>query len=413
MSATDAADPAAGTRNGLLLSIGLLTLIQAGLGQFLVHGIPLFLRDAGHTAQTIGLVYIASVPYVARFLWAPLIDRYGSPTIGHYRTWIIGGLGVCCLTLATLALTDPAASIYPILAIVIVMMIAIATQLTATGGLMVEYLPSGDRAAGASVQSAASGLAGMLLGFCVLYLLADLGWQATVSALVGIAVLWLCVLAFLRLDAGKGPSHDPARFLSQFSIMTRRDPLLLFGITVMVGIGLALTYGLKSIVLIDAGFSVAEAGLIGLVFGNLSGVVCALGMRPLVERYGGFRCLAALGVLAAAYCLLFSVLYGDGLDRNEATAFVIIANGMAFASFIASRSLLMGMCREGSRATEFATFISLEGVCILIFAGVGNMLSDQIGFSILLLVAAAGSLCGAVLAWSMRPGVAEARRNEC
>ena len=162
--------------------------------------------------------------------------------------------------------------------------------------------------------------------------------------------------------------------------------------------GLVLTYGLKSIVLIDAGYSISEAGIVGLVIGNATGVCFALLSRPLVERWGGFFCLAAIGLLAALYCLVFALLFTDGVSRSSAAAFVIIANGLTFASFAASRTLIMARCAEGRKATELATFISLEGIALLLLAGFGNLLSDLAGMPAVLLLAAAGSLAGAVLA---------------
>ncbi len=384
---------------GLIPAIGFLAVLQATLAQFVVHGVPLFLREAGHPAHVISLVYLVSLPYVMRFLWAPAIDRFGLARFGHFRGWIIAGHLLACCTLLGLSFLDPTYGLTATLAAVFVLMIGVATQMTATGGLMIEKLAARDRARGATIQAASAGLAGLILGAGVLFFLADLGWQTTILGLGTVAITGLAVMKFLRLDTGTPPPEKPAPFWSQFSVLGRSETRNLLGISVLVAMGLILTYGLKSIVLIDAGYSVSEAGVIGLVLGNAAGFCCALAARPLVERWGGFVCLAAIGILAAVYCLIFAVIFADGFGRTSAAIFAILANGLTFASFAASRTLIMERCAEGRKATEFAAFLSLEGICILLLAGFGNLLSDLAGFSSVLVCAASGSIMGAFLAW--------------
>ena len=386
------------TPRGLIPAIGFLVILQATLAQFVVHGVPLFLREAGHSASVIGLIYLVSLPYVMRFLWAPLIDRYGSARLGHFRSWIIAGLAVACCTLTVASVLDPARALPALLATIFFLMVGVATQITATGGLMVEGLAEADRPKGAAILAASAGLAGLVLGAGVLFWMADLGWSITIAGVTAIAAIGLVVVFFLPLDSGARPSPKRAPFWSQFSILRRADTRNLLGIAILVAMGLVLTYGLKSIVLIDAGYSIPEAGIVGLVIGNATGVCFALLSRPLVERWGGFFCLAAIGLLTALYCAVFAVLFTDGVTRSSAAAFVIVANGLTFASFAASRTLIMARCAEGRKATELATFISLEGIALLLLAGLGNLLSDLAGMPAVLLLAAAGSLAGAALA---------------
>ena len=401
MSAADidtAGSPSLTTPRGLIATVGFLVVMQAVLAQFIVHGIPLFMREAGHPAQVIGLIYLVAIPYVMRFLWAPLIDRIGSSRLGHFRGWILGGHAVSVIALVPLALSDPASMPFVVIAVAFVMTIGVATQMTATGGLMVESLAPADRPAGAAVQAASAGFGGLMLGAGVLYLMADLGWAATVGALAGGVAACLVVLTMLRLDAGSPLPDQPAPFWSQFSILRRRNTRHLLVTTVLVSMGLILTYGFKSIVLVDAGYSVAEAGFIGLVLGNAAGFVCALAARPVVARWGGFACLAGIGVGAALLCVVFAAVFSGGIERGPTAAFAIIANGLTFASFTAARSLIMSMCSEGQKATDLAAFIGIEGICILVFAGIGTSLIDLIGYPAILAAAAMGSLGGCIVA---------------
>ncbi|MEM8652602.1 MAG: hypothetical protein AAGF54_18890, partial [Pseudomonadota bacterium] len=53
-------------------------------------------------------------------------------------------------------------------------------------------------------------------------------------------------------------------------------------------------------------------------------------------------------------------------------------------------------------ATDFSAFITLEGVLLLMFAGVGASFSDIIGFHNLLWLGAAGSFAGGFIALSKK-----------
>ena len=55
---------------------------------FAIMALPIILRTEGHSATTIGLVQIAGLPYVFKFLWAPLIDKY-RPGNDRYKSWIL------------------------------------------------------------------------------------------------------------------------------------------------------------------------------------------------------------------------------------------------------------------------------------------------------------------------------------
>src|SRR5580658_3146409 len=66
--------------------------------------------------RTIGFFSLVGIPYIWKFLWAPLLDRYSLPILGRRRGWIlifqaclavsIGFMGFCSPTddLTTLAL---------------------------------------------------------------------------------------------------------------------------------------------------------------------------------------------------------------------------------------------------------------------------------------------------------------------
>ncbi len=69
--------------------ICVLTGFSSGLPLFvLISLISAWLRDGGVDLKAIGLLALVQFPYIWKFLWAPLCDRYGL-FIGRRRTWML------------------------------------------------------------------------------------------------------------------------------------------------------------------------------------------------------------------------------------------------------------------------------------------------------------------------------------
>jgi PAT family beta-lactamase induction signal transducer AmpG len=93
-------------------------LLTLYLTQGLPHGffsqaLPTLLRQQGMSLESIGLMSLVSLPWVLKFLWAPLLDHYqplkrltGGRIDGHIRkTWIISANSVAAIVLIFIAST--------------------------------------------------------------------------------------------------------------------------------------------------------------------------------------------------------------------------------------------------------------------------------------------------------------------
>ena len=68
-------------------------LASAYLSQFVASGfffmaMTAILRDRGVPLEQIGWLYMLGMAPGLKFLWAPLLDRYGFGERGHYGTWL-------------------------------------------------------------------------------------------------------------------------------------------------------------------------------------------------------------------------------------------------------------------------------------------------------------------------------------
>ena len=388
----------------VVILVGLMTFAASIMAQFATQGVALFLRAEETSSGTIGLIYLAAIPYTMRFLWAPLVDRSGLGGHGRYARWLIVTQIASALAIAAMGLVNPASAPLAIIAIVAVFMVSAGTQQTALGGLMAASVPAEHYPRVTSVQGVSSGLAGFILGAAVLYVLADVGWTAVIAALTVISMAGCAVAIWLAPPADVPRRREEPRvsMLSHFTIFKDPRARRLFVISALINCSVGIPYGTKAVLFIDAGFSVSEGALYGIVLGNLFGMLGALAIRPVIDRLGGMKVLAGLGFMNVAVVLPFAVMAMGGLGAMGTIVLVLFASFSVFASFIASRSLIMGYCKPGRQATELASFVGLEGVIYLVIAGISLAVLDHVGLAIILFCLLPCSGFGLLLAWRYR-----------
>nr|WP_299970283.1 hypothetical protein [uncultured Roseobacter sp.] len=240
----------------------------------------------------------------------------------------------------------------------------------------------------------------MVLGGAVLFLLGPLGWGPVVLALLAVCVVVAGLAGFaLNLShRAKHVSAKPPKLWDQFSIFKARRARRLLLVSLSASAASVLPYATKSVLLIDAGFTISQSGLIGVVAGNATGFVGALAARPLVERWGGMRVLAGLAVLNATVVASMTYVLTFGLNPIAIVGLILFANFSVFGAYTASRSVLMPLCAAGHQATHLASFVGVEAMCFLVIAGVAVSGVDQVGLVPLLFGGAVVSCFGAALA---------------
>src|SRR5207302_285922 len=70
-----------------------------------------WLKDLHISNTEIGMLSYVSLPYLLKFLWAPLLDRFPLPVIGRRRGWILVTQLLLAAAIGVLAFQDPADSL--------------------------------------------------------------------------------------------------------------------------------------------------------------------------------------------------------------------------------------------------------------------------------------------------------------
>ena len=168
------------TRRRLTL-LATLYVSQAIPVGFFVIALPAILREFGATLETVSLFSALALAWVFKFLWAPLVDRFGSETRGHFRSWLLPVQVLAVGAVALIATTDPRDSLLPLAIVGSVFMLLAATQDIATDGLAVRILPESERGIGNGVQVGGFYFGQILGGGVVLYMVGRVGWSAAMA----------------------------------------------------------------------------------------------------------------------------------------------------------------------------------------------------------------------------------------
>ena len=142
MSTTTAAAPR-GDRSGLVLNVKAAMAVlgfASGLPLVVFQGtIAAWLTEAEVDTKAIGVLSMASLPYVFKFLWSPAVAARPAPLFGRLfararlRSWIMLGLTVIAPIFLLVPLVDPAGAVWLVALLTLLGIFASATQDIAIG----------------------------------------------------------------------------------------------------------------------------------------------------------------------------------------------------------------------------------------------------------------------------------------
>jgi predicted MFS family arabinose efflux permease len=251
----------------------------------------------------IGLLQFLALFQVVRFLWAPLVDRYGSSRWGQYRAWVLVLHVLMAAAIIVLEPLDIIADLPLVLALVGVIAFLSATQDVAADATAVRLLSPAERGVGNGIQLAGSYGGFMIGGNAVLILYDRVGWTA---ALVVLAILTAAPL-LLRYHE---PAGTVARHISYRTAVGffRRPGAARWAFIVMPAyyLGIASAYPLITPMLVDAGWELDRIGMVLIAGGGtvmVTGALIGGAILAILERrralvlFGLAQVAAAVGLV--------------------------------------------------------------------------------------------------------------------
>lgn len=367
----------------------LLTVMLLGFSS----GLPLALTStalqawftvSGISVVTIGFLALVGQPYVYKFLWAPILDRYALPFLGRRRGWIfsmqLAIIGVILMMSWQSPLFHPAL----LAASALLLALFSATQDIAFNAYQTEILDEKEFGLGAAFGASGYRIA-MLVSGGLSFVLADrIGWEATYRVMA--ALMLIGALGTLLGKETAKPANIPTSLraaviepLKEF--LSRDSAKILLLLIVLYKLGDAFAMTLSSTFLIRGlGFTQTEVGLMVKGVGLTASIIGVLLGGCLMVRMGLYLSLLWFGFLQAISNLSFMVLAmcGKSLIMMGAVIFIEQAcSGMGTAAFLA---FIMTLCDKRYTATQFALLSALAAIGRVFIGPIAGILVEHIGW---------------------------------
>jgi predicted MFS family arabinose efflux permease len=343
--------------------------------------IPVIMRQENYSLESIGLLQLVKLPWIFKFLWAPLIDNVSRSARRNRRTVIFSELFYAAVILS-IALFDLQTDFRLIIALMIVAFIASATQDIAVDIFAIRILKPAERSIGNSMQSAGS-FTGTLFGTGVLLIAYHyFGWT-NLLMLLALFVIF-AVVPMLVYRSPEPVEADPKTSISLAEIWRffaekgkhKRVLILVFYYSGIIGI---LTM-LKPF-LVDHGYNVKQIGLMSGIFGTSVAALSAFAGGWIVKKAGrrlSMYMFMTVSLLAAIWfwVMSFSVpslpaLYGG----------IALLWGAYGLSTVAIYTTAMDIVRKGREGTDFTVQIVITHLSSLVIAVLSGKVADIVGYT--------------------------------
>lgn len=348
MSATPAKESVVQALFNRRMLICLFTGFSSGLPLFVfLNMLPAWMNDAHIDIKAIGLMALLQFPYVAKFLWAPLIDHFYLKALGRRRTWMILLLLALMAALMAMGQVDPAADMGPVVLLGLLVSFFSASLDIVLDAYRREILPDAELGLGNSFHVNAYKIASLVPGALALFLADHLPWP-TVFFIVALFLLPGLLMAMLVKEPVLKTA--PPRTLDQAVILPFKEFInrkgVLFALQLLTFIflyklGDSLATSLATKFYLDLGFSKTEIAAIAknaslwpsIVGGLLGGLwMVKLGINRALWIFGalqlavipGFAWLSLQGHSPAGLALVVSAeAFGVGLGTTAFVAFIM------------------------------------------------------------------------------------------
>jgi MFS transporter, PAT family, beta-lactamase induction signal transducer AmpG len=384
-----AAPPRSGGLGRKLTILWTLYFVQGLPYGFQATALPVYLRTSGLSLTGIGLASLLSVPWMLKVLWAPLVDRYGSPRLGRRRSWILPLQAALAVLCATAAVIPPSEGLTVLLVMVLLMNFAVATLDIAVDGLAVDLLELPELGKGNIAQVVGYKIGMLTGGGLLVWASAFIGWRGLFLSMAVLVMLSLLVTLSYREKHHADP-REPSSPLVHPSIREvlstlRRGMMAKGSVWLLVFIG---TYKLGETFadtmfkpfLVDAGYTAEHIGLWVGTWGMLFSIAGSFAGGQLASRIPLLRAVglaATLRVLPVAGEWWLSVV-----DPTPGRVVAVTCAEHFFGGALTTALFAFMMSKVDRRigATHYTLLAAVEVWGKLPAAGVSGAITDATSY---------------------------------
>jgi len=391
-----------------MLAIMILGAASGFPNQVTESTLQAWLKDSGSSNTTIGILSYVALPYLLKFLWAPLLDRFPLPFLDRRRGWILVTQLAIAATIAALAFQNPAESLLPVTVCAVAIVFFSASQDIVFDAYRTDVAKPHERGLAAAANNLGYRTAAWI-AFALSLVLADyFGWRLAFFVIAGI-------MATFAIATWFAPSPEytqaPPRTLRESIVAPLRelfgtpDAYAFLALIMLFKVGDAFALKLYTPFLMDIGFTKTEIGLVAKAVFTSSAIVGAVLGGIWMVRLGLLRSMLLFGVMQAASNLLYCALALAGKSFPLMIAATAIDNVAGAMGNIASVALIMALCDTRFSAFQYALLSTIALLPRYGLGGPAGWLADNGGWPTYYVVSFVIGLPGVLIVWLLRDKV--------
>ena len=334
----------------------------------LLNLVPAWLRTEDIGLKEIGFFTLVQLPYVWKFLWAPLLDRYSLPFLGRRRSWMLLTQLALLASIAALGIWRPADQLQTIVVVATLVAVFSATLDIALDAYRRELLPDLELGLGNSVHVQAYRISQLVPGSLGMILYDHFSWSVVFAVMAAFVVvgIGLTILAPEATAKPNLPTRLSTAIIDPFREYWRRRgasyAFAVLAFMVLYKLGDNMATALATPFYLDLGFSGTEIGIVAKNAGLWSSIAGGILGGIAMLKIGINRALWIFGVAQLVPILGFAVLAEVG---HSLLVLGVVVGLEAFGVGLGTAAFVAFIAREtvpAFAATQIALFTALAAV---------------------------------------------------
>jgi len=360
-----------------------------------------WLASEGVNLKAIGFYSLVGLPYIFKFLWAPLLDRYLPPLLGRRRGWIVVFQACLAVAIGVMGFSSPTQAPYFLAAIALLVVFLSSSQDIVIDAYRVDTIPASERGIAAAAAAFGYRTASILASTVLVLIAAHTSWHAAflVIAVIMAATMLSTFWAPEPLTPGQPPKtladavwHPLRNLISQKGAWGFLLLVLLYKAGDAFALSLYSAFMIKGV-----GFSLDELSIAGKANMTVSTIIGVTLGGWIYMRWGMFRSLLVFGIGQSLTNLLYTVLALSGKKlwlMALATTLDTGVGGMGQAAFV---GFLMSLCNSSFSATQYALLSAMASIPRVTTGAIAGTLVSVIGWPKFFVVTCLTAVPGLIL----------------
>ena len=322
-----------------------------------------WLKDVHVSNAQIGIFSYVAIPYLLKFLWAPLVDRYALPGLGRRRGWMLLSQVLLAVAIAVLAFQDPASSLVGISACALGIVFLSATQDIVIDAYRTDVATPAERGPAVTASTVGYRSAAYIAPAIALVTADYAGWRPALLVLAAMMALFAVVTVFAKEPERRSPS--PATLRESIveplrTMLGTPGAASLLALVMLFKLGDAFSLKLFTPFMMDVGFSKTEIGVVIKIIWVAAAVGGSILGGVWMVRLGLLRAMLTFGVMQALSNLAYFALAVAGKNYPVMYLAVTVEHLTHAMGNVAVVALMMSLCDTRFSAFQYALLSTLS-----------------------------------------------------